>query len=150
MVQGKGYTSAYRWVKVLLAVFVVVLAVSCRDDNRRGKSASVKDFVGKQDAGLFGYGGFLFRYSEKNCQISFNRQRRQLRLQDDGQTGYLNVVFGKFPSSGEKAVDVEMRYKAGGDEIIYADRMEIVQVSDDKIWLWDSKDNMGVILPICW
>lgn len=150
MVQRRRYTSASRWINVLLAAVLLFSAVSCRDDNRHGKSAGVKDFVQKQDAGLFGYGGFLFRYSEENCQISFNRQRRQIRLQDDVQSGYLNVAFEEFPASGANETTLEMRYKAGGDEIVYSGRMEIVQVSADKIWLWDGKDNMGVILPVCW
>ncbi|MBQ7773503.1 MAG: hypothetical protein IJ383_05515 [Bacteroidales bacterium] len=150
MVQERRYIRSSGWIEALVAVMMLVLAVSCREDTGRGGSAGLKDFVEKQDAGLFGYGGFLFRYSEGNCQLSFNRQRRQIRLQDDQQAGYLNVIFEKFPAPGENEASVEMRYKAGGDEIIYADKMGVVRVAEDKIWLWDAKDNLGVILPICW
>lgn len=151
MAQVRKYTRKYLSANLLLAVVLFLLCfISCKDDNGRGNSPTERDFLEKQDTGLFGYGGFLFKYSPENCQISFNRKRRQLRLQNDSQSGYLNVIFGKFPSDGETETEVEIRYKSGGDEIVHSEIMEILENNGNKIWLWDRKNKLGVILPVLW
>lgn len=141
--------SAYHKV-VLVALASLLLIVSCKKGEESPKVPDMDDFISKQEAGLFGYGGFLLKYTPQECQIAVNVKRRQVRIQNDNQTNWINVHFSKFPFQTNEEIELELRYMSGGDEIVHTTVMETVKASDNKFWLWDQTKNMGIIVPLCW
>lgn len=124
-----------------------ILCVSCRKDSP-AKPVELDDFIRKQECGLVGYGGYLFKYSDDECQLSINARRRQIRMQNDMQTDYVHLEFSRMPQVGEGSISVGMRYRVGADEIYSAGTMEIVRASENMVWLWDGHKSMGVIIPV--
>lgn len=134
----------------VITLAVATLFVSCGEDNEGNDFVDLDGFLTKQDIGLFGYGGFLFKYTPHECQISVNVRRKQIRIQNDSQTAWTNIVFKKFPSDVKDQIELELRYMSGGDEIVQTTVMETVKVSGDKFWLWNRTNNSGIIIPQCW
>lgn len=132
----------------LIAAVLCIAIVSCRKDNGgKGDIMELEDFVEKRECGLVGYGGYLFKYSEKNCQISVNLRRKYLRMQNDMQTDYVHAEFDAMPYETGKNVMVGMRYKVSTDEIVNSVPMTAVRVSADKVWLWNEENRIGLIIP---
>lgn len=140
-ISGKTFT---------LAILASLVLLCCKKNEEPEGIANVNEFLAKKEAGIFGYGGFLFKYNPQDCQISVNVKRHQVRLQNDNQTNWLQVHLTKFPSSKGETIELELRYMSGGDEIVNRTAMETVKTDDGKFWLWDQKNNMGIILPQCW
>ena len=135
---------------VFLAILASLVLLGCNRNREPEGIANMDDFMAKKEAGLFGYGGFLFKYNPQDCQISVNVKRHQVRLQNDSQTNWLQVHLTKFPSSKGETIELELRYMSGGDEIVNRTAMETVKTAEGKFWLWDHQNNMGIILPQCW
>ena len=133
-----------------MSIVLLLVFISCRKDEDSSGVANLDEFISKQEAGLFGYGGFLFKYTPLECQISINIKRQQIRLQNDSQTNWLHVHFSRFPKMEGESIELELRYRAGGDEIVNHTAMETVRAEKGKYWLWDSENNMGIIVPHCW
>ena len=135
---------------VAISILVSLALLGCNKNREPEGIANVNDFMAKKEAGMFGYGGFLFKYNPQDCQISVNVKRHQVRLQNDSQTNWLQVHLTKFPSSKGETIELELRYMSGGDEIVNRTAMETVKTAEGKFWLWDHQNNMGIILPQCW
>lgn len=144
----KGFIRGFRSSSVMLLVMVAAaLCISCRKDSPK-KPVELDDFIRKQECGLVGYGGYLFKYSEEDCQLGINARRRQVRMQNDTQTDYVNVIFSRIPSSADVSVHVDVRYRVGADEITGSGMMDVVRFSGSRVWLWDSGKSMGIIVPL--
>ncbi len=135
-------------VAAMLAL--ALLFFSCRKNDGPSRTANLESFLAKQEAGLFGYGGFLFKYTPEDCQISINVKRNMIRLQNDSQTNWMHVHLANYPSYKGETIELELRYMAGGDEIVSLTAMEVAKAENDRFWLWDAENNMGIILPHCW
>lgn len=148
----KGFIkiSVFHAKLLLLPVILLVLGTSCKKNGVPDEYEQMGDFIKKEKLGFFGYGGYLFKYSEEECQIAINSRRRQIRMQNDNQLDYVNVKFAKVPNSTDAEISVELRYKVGSDEIQAAVQMEIVKMGDGKIWLWNREKKGGLILPVWW
>lgn len=129
----------------MIAALAMAFLLSCNKENKKG-GAGLQEFVKREECGLFGHGGFLFRYDEGNCQFAINTARRQARMQSDSQEDYVNVQFSAFPSPTSMNVEAALRYKVGNEEISCRCLMETVRVEDNKFWLWDNTNSLGIIL----
>lgn len=138
------YTRKFLWSRLLMAAVAVVLLFSCNKDEKR-EDSGMQEFVQREECGLFGHGGFLFRYDEENCQFSINPARRQVRMQSDSQEDYVNMQFSAFPSSAAAEIEVVLRYKVGYEEISCQCIMEPVKYEGNKFWLWDNTNSLGLI-----
>ena len=115
-------------------LLMCLLFSSCKKENNTDPMG-LQEFLKREDCGLFGHGGFLFRYNESHCQFSINSMRRQVRMQDDTQSDYVNIQFTVFPTPSAEGVELLLRYKVGDDEISSRCFMEIVKYESDKFWL---------------
>ena len=148
MVQKKKYTRGFLWSKAIVAAALLVL-LSCRKTEDTGGS-QLQQFLEMEESGLWGYGGYLFKYSHKNCQFSINPARRQIRMQEDGQQYYVNIQFAVFPPASEGEIDLQLTYRSGNEENLRKCIMTAQKNEENKLWLWDAQNNMGVIIPYEW
>ena len=148
MVQKKKYTRGFLWSKAIVAAALLVL-LSCRKTEDTGGS-QLQQFLEMEESGLWGYGGYLFKYSHKNCQFSINPARRQIRMQEDGQQYYVNIQFAVFPPASEGEIELQLTYRSGNEENLRKCIMTSQKNEENKLWLWDAQNNMGVIIPYEW
>lgn len=148
MVQKREYTRGFLLSKAIMAAALLML-LSCRDTEKPAGS-QLQQFLEMDGSGLWGYGGYLFKYSHQNCQFSINPVRRQIRMQEDGQQYYLNIQFASFPPATEGEIELHLTYKAGNEENRRNCIMTIERSEGDKLWLWDTQNNMGIIIPATW
>ena len=131
---------------VLFALFLM----GCQPDNPRKNSANLEEFLQKKEAGLFGYGKYLFRYSSDDCQVSVNKRRKHVRLQNDSQTYYVHMELSNFPNAPKEKLEIRMSYKLDGEQVNEDYSMEVMESRQGKMWLWDNKKHTGIIIPVCW
>lgn len=131
-----------------MAAALLVL-LSCRKTEDTGGS-QLQQFLEMEESGLWGYGGYLFKYSHKNCQFSINPVRRQIRMQEDGQQYYVNIQFAVFPPASEGEIELQLTYRSGNEENMRKCIMTAQKNEENKLWLWDAQNNMGVIIPYEW
>ena len=131
-----------------MAAALLVL-LSCRKTEDTGGS-QLQQFLEMEESGLCGYGGYLFKYSHKNCQFSINPARRQIRMQEDGQQYYVNIQFAVFPPASEGEIELQLTYRSGNEENLRKCIMTAQKNEENKLWLWDAQNNMGVIIPYEW
>ncbi len=129
---------------------VVLFCIACNIDGPEGEAAKLEEFLKKEQAGLYGMGGYLFRYSQENCQISVNKRRLSVRLQNDNQSNYVHIKLSGFPATPKEKIEVGLSYNVGGEDLQDNCIMEVVNCGTDKMWLWDNKKHTGLILPVCW
>lgn len=134
---------------MLLLVIASLFMLSCNKSNKENTD-QLEQFLQRNESGLWGYGGFLFKYTSNTCQFSINVQRRQIRMQDDSQQDYINVQFASFPPAIEGEVELQLRYKVGNEENTRNCIMTAVKSQGNKIWLWDMQGNIGIIIPSSW
>lgn len=139
------YTRRLLLSRLLIAAVAMAFLISCHKDEKRD-GAGLQEFVKRTECGLWGHGGFLFRYDEENCQFSINPARKQARMQSDNQEDYVNVTFSSFPTPALMKVEAALRYKVGNEEITSKCLLETVKIEDNKFWLWDSGSNLGIII----
>ena len=140
------YTKGSALSRFAALLLMCLLFSSCKKENNTDPMG-LQEFLKREDCGLFGHGGFLFRYNESHCQFSINSMRRQVRMQDDTQSDYVNIQFTVFPTPSAEGVELLLRYKVGDDEISSRCFMEIVKYESDKFWLWDKEAGLGIITP---
>lgn len=146
----REYTRKLKSGRVMLYLAAVLaVSVSCHKDSPV-KQVELEDFVLKQECGLVGYGGYLFKYTDKNCQLGVNIRRRMLRMQNDMQTDYVHILFSRLPRPQDASVGVDLLYKVGEDEIMRSVQMTSVKYGQGKVWLWDASSSMGLIVPVKW
>ena len=145
------FTKILRSGKLFLLLSVFLFAVyGCSKKEVQDDYMEYEEFISRQETGFVGYGGFLFKYTDSQCQLSVNVKRKQLRMQNDSQTDYVHMTFSSFPVEPLKSVGVALRYKVGSDEISVPLQMEVVKRSEGKVWLWNSARGMGLIVPALW
>lgn len=147
MARKNTYTRRLLLSRLLIAAVAMAVLFSCRKyGNTDG--TSLQEFVQREECGLWGHGGFLFKYDEENCQFSINPSRRQVRMQSDNQEDYVNIMFSAFPTHSMMKVEAALRYNVGNEEISNTSIMETVKVDGNKFWLWDSSNSLGIIIRL--
>lgn len=145
------FTRILRYGKLFMVLFVLLFAVcGCGKKEVHDEHIEYDDFINRQEIGFVGYGGFLFKYTSGECQMSVNIKRKQLRMQNDTQTDYVHIAFNSFPDASLKSVGVVLRYKVGSDEITVPVEMEIAKREDGKVWLWNNTKGLGLVVPVLW
>ena len=143
----RGYTKKLNCS--LAAIMAALLLVGC-DPHRPEESANLEEFLQKKETGLFGNGRYMFRYSGEDCQISVNKRRKHIRLQDDKQSGYVHMELSDFPNTLKENLQVRLSYSLDGNLTSSHYNMEVADSREGKMWLWDNKKHTGVIIPVCW
>ncbi len=148
-VQKRKYTRGLSLSKVLAFLLMASILYCCRKEEITGITG-INEFLERSDSGLYGHGGFLFKYDKTNCQLSINLMRKQIRMQSDDQTDYINMQFLTLPTTSTESVDVTLIYKVGNEEISNNCNMDIIKYQSDKLWLWDMENHLGIIIPAKW
>ena len=125
--------------RLLCVMAFVLLLVSC-NMRLEEKELDADTFVKFKEYGLVKGRKYLFKYNGATCQMVNNKGRRLLRMQNDTQSEFVNVVFG------QESVELAYKLEKSGEIITLSMEMVVLKSEDMKVWLWSKEMNMGLIV----
>lgn len=91
-----------------------------------------------------------FIYDEASCQLGFNREKAEFRIQTDNTSGYVIVDLDRMPNAvGEKVTAESIQWTTYDDlEIRKNIVLEVLKLEDDNIWMWNARERIAVVVRI--
>lgn len=127
-----------------IIVLLVFLLSSCNRDNSNSSDEELL-FLNEPDIGLFSAKKYLVRYNVMDFQIAVNRGRKAIRIQNDIQNEYFNVDFKYIPNRGSNSSAYVYCHSTSFQGSLQLS-LEVIRRTSDRVWLWDSDKNTGIIL----
>lgn len=129
---------------IICAAAVAVLS-SCGKD-----IAAQEQFQGVcQEAGLTIGGSQTYEFSTASVQMSFNESKKQFRVFDDGMRNYYVVTVDKIPSGEGSAFTADLVWTTATDVRKRSGvKFKVIRVSQDLLWCWNKKDDIGVVVRL--
>lgn len=131
--------------KTLLSALLLLAAAACSKDDTRPGENPANAFLQMQVPGVYEDDKTLFGYDSDLHQYAFNTGRRTFRIQNTKQDRMLLCTLGADPQPGARmTVAVETRAIASfpSQEI----EMEVLRRTDGKVWLWNPKQRIGLLI----
>lgn len=91
-----------------------------------------------------------FSWDEKTCQMSFSRDAKEFRVFTDTMSDYYSIKMSEIPSSQGQSISCDLTWTTSDDVITKKGvtfKVEQIDV-DGKVWLWNRKEKIGVIVQI--
>lgn len=138
-----------RGINIALSIIVaVVLFAACKPEDQGDLAQEA--FEKQTEIGIYSDSRIIYKYNPSSGHYSISTKDEQvtaIRLQSDGVTQYVNVDF-----ADQLAVDavVASTVTFKGISLILENPIDlkVVNMSDDMVWLWDSKNLFGYLLPL--
>jgi hypothetical protein len=130
---------------ILICLSVIMMVVQGCEKNPYDISKEQSDFISMGHAGLYINGGVLLNYDSETCQISYNIERKEYRVQKDDQSVMFDVIFDTFPSADVAKVHaVIMSFKNSSNSTVSAD-FNLVKYDSGKYWFWSGNCKVGFV-----
>lgn len=136
----KGY------IKFILVIITLCTVSSCREKPIIIDSEEKRIFLETEATGLYIKGKPTIIYSESDCQMTYNKKRRQFRIQTDSQNNYFNVILESVPKTKGVNIITKLDYRINGEEKSLIMLFECSNISEENYWLWDGDTKTGVII----
>ena len=136
-------------MKIRLSILFAILllaSVSCREEIKID-SLEKMVFMSQDTIGLYNMGLRTFLFDPQLHQQSYNLSRRQYRLQTDEQDSCLNVIFEQYPEDKGDIITTSLDYRDTRTVINNTAGYECSKIRDNKIWLWNKEELIGIIIP---
>jgi len=124
-------------------MIVCALLISCKKDKY------LPDFSNFNEIGLMQKGNEVFVYDPLVHQMGFNRGQGQFRVHTDNMSDYVVVDLESIPSEIGQEVEGTLIWTTSSD--IFTKRnitLETIKIEGDKIWLWHSQSQIGVVVRV--
>lgn len=129
----------------ILFTVLLLCATSCLQEVKID-SLEKEIFINNDRIGIYN-GDNSFTFNPLLHQESYNVKRKQFRLQTDEQDSCLNVILAKYPKNTGNSVPVNIDYRDPRTIINNTADYECSKISHNKIWLWNKKGRIGIIIP---
>ncbi len=130
-----------RGILVLLAA--LALLSSCdgsRERNSFVESGEIRLQVGR---------AVQFRYDPLKCQMSFNRKRKEFRVQTDNVSDYYAATLSEIPVSEGQTLTADLYWTTETDVLNRKNlALEVVKIEGEKIWLWSDSGRIGLSVVV--
>lgn len=113
------------------------------------KSEAMMIFEAHTATGIYFSDDSSLIYSEEEFQQSVNHNRKNFRIHSDDQQRYFNLSFtDRIPQrSGDEAVAKITCRNGSTEETVIIVKLKTVTVKNEKLWLWNELQQLGVIIP---
>lgn len=120
-----------------------VLLCSCQ------KETPDEAFLNLANPELKVFGRKILEYSPSDCQLVYTPSDRQFCVTKDDGTRYFTVTLDRLPSGKGESVSADISWTTStGLKTKKFVALEVCRIEGDKIWLWNSKQNIEVSLRI--
>ncbi len=90
-----------------------------------------------------------FRYDPLKCQMSFNRARREFRVQTDNVSDYYAVTLSAIPVSEGETLTADIFWTTETDVLHRKNlALEVVKIEGETIWLWSDSGRIGLSVVV--
>lgn len=138
----KSYIRQFMWSSI---IFCAIIFIGCQKNNETPDNNKI-EFLSQTSYGLYSVNA-IFKYDDRTCQYSIKSNKRECRLQSDNGEYIASIKLSSSPQELNESIDAEIEYIKYFNSNIYALNAEILKMENKKIWLWDTKLQMGIIIP---
>ena len=117
----------------------------CQKDERQ-KTKNEIEFLSKENYGLYGKND-IFTYNAQTCQYSLNINRHMCRFQSDNGEYITHIKFETLPKDLDEIVEANITYIKPSIKKSYNLNLKIIEHKNNKMWLWDYQQQIGIIIP---
>ena len=129
--------------RILALAAALALLASC--DSRRERSSFVESGEIRLQVGR----EVQFRYDPLKCQLSFNRARREFRVQTDNVSDYYVATLSEIPVSEGQTLTADISWTTETDVLNRKNlALEVVRIEGEKIWLWSDSGRIGLSVVV--
>ena len=133
---------------VLVAILLIsAIFSSCRREIEID-SVEKEIFLDETGIGCYKDGHDYLVYKPEMHQLAINPKRHTIRVQSEFQKEYYHLDMESYPRSIGVSIVSEFHFCLGGDEDNYTFVFECSKMEYGKIWLWNSENKLGVIIPV--
>ncbi len=128
---------------ILLTVALVALLSGC--DRSGARNAFVESGEIRLQVGRV----VQFRYDPLKCQMSFNRDRKEFRIQTDNVSDFYAVRLSEIPVSEGQTLSADLSWTTATDVLNRKNlALRVVKTEGEKIWLWSDSGRIGLSVVI--
>lgn len=134
--------------KTLLLIVITIFGVhGCIKS-----SFSENDFIeattnGNSDIVLMERGKILLEYNPMTWQLCFNDTEKEFRVQDDNLEYYYAIKCNRMPVTEGETIEGKLRWTTYNDNVSRIMQFTVSKINEDgKIWLWNAKYQIGVVV----
>ncbi len=135
------------WTALLVVLILLASLSSCERIKIVIDSEQKRAFLASEKEGYYRNDAAVLLFDEDLHQKSFNKKRKQFRLQSDDQNEFMNIEMEALPKSEGVHILTKFHYKTKGSGLSITLLLECSKLSDEKIWLWDKENKIGLIVP---
>mgnify|MGYP003428262085 FL=1 len=131
------------FILIILSVIVIILQ-GC-EKNPYNISNEQSEFISMGNIGLYINGGVMLNFEQENCQISYNSDRMEYRVQKDDQSAMFDIIFTTFPNTEVSELHaIISAFNNSSNSTISAD-FKLVKYIAGKYWFWSSSCKVGFV-----
>lgn len=130
--------------RVLIAFIVAACFTSCI-----GNSVDPY-FLSNEENTLQVAGAQQFTWDEKTCQMSFSRDAKEFRVFTDTMSDFYCIKMSTIPTATGQNISCDMTWTTPDDVFTRNGvNFRVEQMDGDgKVWMWNKKEKIGVIVQI--
>lgn len=132
-----------RMLPLLVMAALMTLASGCDRSGVRNsfvESGEIRLQVGR---------AVQFRYDPLKCQLSFNRDRKEFRVQTDNVSDFYAARFSEIPSYEGQTLTVDLSWTTATDVLNRKNlALRVVKTEGEKIWLWSDSGRIGLSVVV--
>lgn len=132
-----------RLMKLLALTLVAVAAAAC---NPRSTDPV---FLEEDTIRLSVAGKDQFVYSSNTCQLAFNRERKEFRMNTDSMSDYVTAKFNAVPEHDDQEVEATISWTTDSSvETKKNVTLKVMKLEGDTVWLWSRSAKIGLTLKL--
>lgn len=132
--------------KSVILLVILLLLSSCRNSIEID-SVEKEAFMQNETVGIYLMGNSVFTLNPSRHQETYNITRKQYRIQTDEQDTCLNIILETFPKNAGVHISTTLDYRDPKNILTNISLLECSKIYNDKIWFWDKKGSVGIIIP---
>ena len=134
-------------MKKILYIIFVIFFFSCNPPEIKIDSKEKEKFLFSTEVGFYLGGKGEILYDKETHQISTNRKRKQIRIQNDTQTEFVDINMQNRPHSLGVHTIIDFHILNNGEISSFSQLYECSKINSEYYWLWNSETKTGFIIP---
>jgi len=124
-------------------IFILLLSCACNRDSYLGAFES-NDAIRLEQKGKV-----ICEYEPTTYQLSFNREKGEFRVHTDNMSDFFVAILDQVPTEQDQQVNGTLIWTTETDTYTKRDiTLKAVKLEGDKIWLWLSQGQIGLVVKV--
>jgi len=131
-------------MKRIFPIVIAIILCSCQQGGPYTEAFTANGTIRLEQKGEA-----LCTYDPASYQLAFNREKGEFRVHTDNMSDYFILDLDQIPGEAGQQVTGTIIWTTETD--IYTKReitLETAKLEGDKIWLWNTKDRIGMVVKV--